>query len=164
MKILILIVVLSLVYADTIHLERGGTYSDVQITKESYTIITYQTSEGESRSLPPSSVKKIDYSDAPSQFIDGKNAFVQGNYEEAIKMLSEAMEIAKEPPIVRDWIEQHGNFYLGRSYHEWAENTADQDRYKQAVSFYEKTVSKQNDSIFLYECHFYSAQCHLKIS
>ncbi|NUM34667.1 MAG: tetratricopeptide repeat protein [Candidatus Brocadiae bacterium] len=154
----------SYIWGDTIYFKNGGIRSDVTVTEDNFTEVAFHTEYVASIKMDSSLVSQIEYSDSPAAFTQGKNFYLQKQYEKAIECFNESLEIAKRPPIVRDWIKQYGNFYIARNYHEWADNTLDQEKYKKAIAYYQRLLQGITNTRFLAESHFYKTQCYLSIN
>ena len=161
--IFILSLMATAVFADTIHYQKGGVRSKVTVIKDTWKEVMYSADSGVPVRIATELVKRIDYSDAPPAYIDAKNAMNRGLYQDAARWFAEALETAKQPPVVREWINQYGNYYLAKAYHEWGNNSFDNEKYRQAISYYRKTLQVAPQTRFLFSCHFGLAQCYLKL-
>ncbi len=164
MKYIVFLCLFSFVYADTIYFKNGGIRSEVTVTKDNYEEVVFHTEYTSEIKMDAGLVSQIEYSDAPAAFLQGKNFSIQKQYEKAIECFLESLEVAKRPPIVRDWIKQYGNFYIARTYHEWADNTLDAEKYRKAIAYYQNTLQEMPDTRFLAESHFHKTQCYLALA
>jgi tetratricopeptide (TPR) repeat protein len=166
MKYLIFFLLLGICFvsADSIYFKKGLVRNEVQVVEENYQKVMY-TEQGRPNPLPASAenVEWIEYSDAPREFSDGRNALNLGDYEGAVAFFRDALEVAQRTQI-RPWLQPYTFFHLGRAYQKWGDSgSLDPEKYETAISYYQKTWESQANTRFLFACYLYFAQCQLQL-
>ncbi len=152
-----------LILGDTIFFQNGTMRSNLTVKQDQYDKIIYDTENVLNITISNHIVTRIEYSDAPGVYIDGQNALLRADYSAATKAMADAIEIAKKPPLIRDWIKHYALFYQARAYHGWAERIRDNSKFQQAIEYYQKTLESDEKGHFVLECYWQKANIYIKL-
>lgn len=161
--ILILILTMSWTWCDTITYFVGRPKTDVTVTQDTYQQTVFRTETSDAVKMDANIIQRIDYEDAPAVFLDAQNALARGEYEKAVKWYSEALEVAKQPPVVRDWIQHYAMFGQAKAYQGWGERLQNQTHLQSALQAYDKALASKEVTRFYPEIHFGKAQVYITL-
>lgn len=155
--------VVSWIWCDTIYYYIGRPKTNVTITSDTYQQVIFRTETSDAVQMDTSVVQKLEYDDTPAVFFDAQNAQARCEYSKAIQWYNSALEVAKNPPVVRDWIQHYVPFYQAKTYQAWAMSSQDSTYFQSALQAYDKALNCKNVTRFYLECYFGKAQIYLQL-